>query len=256
MNRAPSRARLGKPITPPPSPMTDDSLEPRLPILHRKKADLAYEYLREQIINGNYAPGRRMTLADLSQELGLSNMPIREALLRLEQEGLLESEPHKGMRVVRLSLRDAQELFEIRCELEGLSAWRAARAGDADLAGDLEAINAEFAEAYRRQDFTAMGSANWMLHRRMLQAAGSTQLTRLLEEHWASSSRYRSGYRLIPGRARHTIAEHAEIIAAIGRGDAEAARAAAREHIRKAGLEMEAVVAHEAGRIEETEAGD
>jgi DNA-binding GntR family transcriptional regulator len=245
--------RLGEPPTQSASPMTDESFERPSPIQHRKKADLAYEYLREQIINGNYAPGRRMPLAELSQELGLSHMPVREALLRLEQEGLLESEPHKGMRVVRLSLRDAQELFEIRCELEGLSAWRAARSGDADLVADLEAINADFADAYQRQDFTAMGSANWMLHRRMLQAAGSVQLTRLLEDHWASSSRYRSGYRLIPGRARHTIAEHDGIIAAIRNGDPEEARAAAREHIRRAGLEMEAIVAHEAGRSEEGE---
>ncbi|MGV3650840.1 MAG: GntR family transcriptional regulator [Devosia sp.] len=231
--------------------MSEDIPDRPSPIQHRKKADLAYEYLREQIINGNYAPGRRMTLADLSQELGLSHMPVREALLRLEREGLLESEPHKGMRVVRLSLRDAQELFEIRRELEGLSAYRAALSGDAELPGDLEAINADFADALARSDFTAMGSANWMLHRRMLQAADSVQLTRLLEDHWASSSRYRSGYRLIPGRAQHTIAEHAEIIAAIRTGDAEGARAAAREHIRRAGLELEAIVLHEQSRKED-----
>ena len=212
------------------------------PILHRKKADLVYEYLREQIINGTYAPGRRMTLADLSGELGLSHMPVREALLKLEREGLLVSEPHKGMRVVALSLKDAQELFEIRCELEGLSAYRAASAGDADLADDLVAINADFADAYRRQDFTAMGSANWMLHRRILQAAASAQLTRVLEDHWASSQRYRSGYQLIPGRAHHTITEHEAIIDAIRKGDADAARLAARAHIRKAGADLALIV--------------
>lgn len=213
------------------------------PILHRKKADLVYEYLREQIINGTYPPGRRMTLADLSGELGLSHMPVREALLKLEREGLLISEPHKGMRVVTLSLTDAQELFEIRCELEGLSAYRAAISGDADLVEDLRAINADFAEAVNRQDFTAMGSANWLLHRRMLQAAGSAQLTRVLEDHWSATSRYRSGYQLIPGRATHTIVEHEAIIAAIARGDAEAARRAAREHIQKAGADLAIIVA-------------
>lgn len=214
------------------------------PILHRKKADLAYEYLREQIINGTYGPNRRMTLADLASELGLSNMPVREALLRLEREGLLVSEPHKGMRVASLSLQDAQELFEIRCELEGLSAFRATRSGDADLVEDLRAINADFAAAVERQDFTAMGSANWMLHRRMLQSAGSHQLTRILEDHWASSARYRSGYQLIPGRAQHTIAEHAAIIDAVASGDAEAARAAARAHIQTAGADLAVIVSN------------
>ncbi|MGO4835639.1 GntR family transcriptional regulator, partial [Rhizobiaceae sp. 2RAB30] len=212
-------------------------------ILHRKKADLVYEYLREQIVNGTYPPGRRMTLADLSAELGLSHMPVREALLRLEREGLLLSEPHKGMRVVPLSLQAAQELFEIRCELEGLSAFRAAKSCDADLVDDLVAINADFADAVKRQDFTAMGSANWMLHRRMLQAAGSAHLTRLLEDHWTSSARYRSGYQLIPGRAVHTIVEHDAIIDAIRRGDPEDARTAARSHIQKAGADLAIIVA-------------
>lgn len=226
--------------------MTDETLKPATsPILHRKKADLVYEYLREQIINGTYAPGRRMTLQDLSSELGLSHMPVREALLRLERENLLESEPHKGMRVVRPSLQAAQELFEVRCELEGLAAYRACLAQEADLAADLRAINADFAEAFAAQDFTAMGAANWTLHRRILQAAASTQLSRVLEDVWTSSSRYRLGYQLIPGRAQHTILEHDVMIAAIEGGDADAAREAAREHIRRAGAELALTVSDE-----------
>ncbi|PZQ48157.1 MAG: hypothetical protein DI556_15155 [Rhodovulum sulfidophilum] len=213
------------------------------PILHRRKADLVYEFLREQIINGTYAPGQRMTLAELSQELGLSNMPVREALLKLEREGLVESEPHKGMRVVGLSAQTARDLFEIRCELEGLAAWRAARSADTALADDLTEINAEFAEAYERQDFTAMGVANWALHRRILQATGSDQLSRMLEDVWTGSARYRLGYQLIPGRASLTIAEHAELIEALRRRDPEAAREAARAHIRRAGEDLATILA-------------
>ena len=222
--------------------MDDASGRSAHPILHRKKADLVYEYLREQIINGTYAPNQRMTLADLSGELGLSHMPVREALLRLGGEGLLVWGPHKGMRVVPLSLQDAQEIFEIRCELEGLSAYKAAQAEDADLVQDLRAINSDFADAYQRQDFTAMGSANWLLHRRILQSAGSAQLTRVLEDHWTASQRYRSGYQLIPGRAKLTIAEHQSIIDAIAAGDPERARSAARAHIQKAGDELAVIV--------------
>jgi DNA-binding GntR family transcriptional regulator len=215
------------------------------PILHRKKADLVYEYLREQIINGSYAPGQRMTLQDLSNELGLSHMPVREALLRLERENLLVSEPHKGMRVVRPSPRAAQELFEIRCELEGLAAFRASQAQEADLPADLRAINADFSEAFASQDFSAMGSANWTFHRRILQAAASEQLSRVLEDVWTSSARYRLGYQLIPGRAERTIIEHNAIILAIEGGDGTAARDAARAHIEKAGAELALTVSAE-----------
>lgn len=215
-----------------------DETAGKSPILHRRKTDLVYEYLREQIINGTYAPGQRMTLAELSAELDLSHMPVREALLKLEREGLLVSEPHKGMRVARPSLRDAQELFAIRCELEGLAAFLACTAEDADLVADLEAINTDFAAAYQAQDFTAMGAANWTFHRRILQAAGSAQLSRFLEDVWTGSARYRLGYQLIPGRALHTITEHQAIIEAIAAGRPDAAREAARAHIRIAGADL------------------
>jgi DNA-binding GntR family transcriptional regulator len=217
------------------------------PILHRKKADLAYDYLREQVVNGTFAPGRRMTLAELSSACGMSHMPVREAMLRLQRDGLLESEPHKGMRVVRLSLKDAVELFAIRTELEGLAAYSACAAGDSSLVPELDAINSRFIDALGVRDYTAMGAANWAFHERILRSAGNAQLDRMLADVWTSSMRYRLGYKLIPGRANCTITEHARIIAAIGSGDPQAARAAARAHIHRAGAELAVTMSQSQG---------
>lgn len=212
---------------------------PVLPILHRKKAELVYEHLREQIVNGTYAPGHRMMLAEVAAGLGLSQMPVREALLRLQQDGLLESEPHKGMRVSAVSLADAAELFEVRGELEGLAAARAAASGDPALVADLTAINVAFARALEKgPDYPAMGAANWAFHRRILNAAGNGQLARMLEDVWTRSLRYRLGYQRIPGRALRTIAEHEAIIAGLRSADPQAARHAAVAHIHQAGLEL------------------
>lgn len=217
-----------------------------LPIVHRKKAQLVYEHLREQIVNGTYPPGQRMMLAEVAAGLGLSQMPVREALLRLEQDGLLESEPHKGMRVSPVSLADAAELFEVRAELEGLATARAANAGDPALVVDLSAINASFARALENgPDYPAMGAANWAFHRRILAAAGNGQLTRMLEDIWTRSLRYRLGYQRIPGRARRTIAEHDAIIAGLRNGDAKTARHAAVAHIHKAGRELAETIRRE-----------
>jgi DNA-binding GntR family transcriptional regulator len=217
-----------------------------LPIVHRKKAELVYEHLREQIVNGTYPPGHRMLLAEVSASLGLSQMPVREALLRLEQDGLLESEPHKSMRVSAVSLADAADLFEVRCELEGLAAARAAAAGDPTLVRDLTTLNAAFARALAQgPDYPAMGAANWAFHRRILETAGNGQLARMLEDVWTRSLRYRLGYQRIPGRARRTIAEHEAIIEGLGRADAGAAREAARAHIRQAGHELARTIARE-----------
>lgn len=219
------------------------------PMIPRKKADYAYDQLRESILDGRYPPGRRMMLAELSGELGLSHMPIREALLRLESEGLLISEPHKGMRVSELSIDDVADLFEVRSALEGLAVHKAGLSGDVTLAADLTAINDSFADAYRNGDFTAMGTANSLFHKRILQAAGNAQLTRLLNDIWLSSASHRMGYRLIEGHAEQAIAEHREIIAALARADADGARAVLQRHIERGGASLTAV-------LERKEAGE
>ena len=212
------------------------------PSVHRKKPDIAYDYLREQIVNGSFAPGQRVTLAEMTAACAMSQMPVREAMLRLQREGLLENEPHKGMRVVELSLRDARELFAIRTELEGLAAYDACEAKDPCLVADLQAINCRFIEARAVTDLTNRGSAKWAFHQRIRQASGNAQLGRMLHDLWAGSERYRMGYKLIPGRAHCTIDEHARIIAAMSIGDPEQARAAARAHIRRAWTDLATVL--------------
>ena len=213
------------------------------PFQHRRKADLVHDFLREQIVNGAFAPGQRLTLAELSQQCGMSHMPVREALVRLQREGLIDGEPHKGMRVAQLSLKDARELFAIRTELEGLAAGAACASGDTALVADLERFNDAFSAAFTASDYSAMGTANRSFHRRILQSAGSAQLNRVLEDIWTASLRYRLGYKLIPGRAQCTIEEHARLIAAIRAGDPALARAAARDHVDRAGSELAAVLA-------------
>lgn len=221
----------------------------RAPILHRKKADYAYEQLRENILDGRYPPGQRMILAELSMELGLSHMPIREALLRLESEGLLVSEPHKGMRVTELSVEDARQLFEVRSTLEGLAVFKAAKADDPDLVADLTAINDSFEEACRTEDFGAMGAANSLFHQRILQAADNQQLSRLLNDIWLNSSSYRMGYRLISGHAEETIEEHRQVIQALRNRNPIAARAILQHHIERGGDSLVAMLADKQARV-------
>ena len=219
---------------------TPTSAAPAIPLRHQKKAELAYEHLREKIVNGAFSPGQRLTLADLSEQCNMSHMPVREALVRLQREGLIEGEPHKGMRVAGLSLKNARELFAIRTELEGLPALQACAAGDPTLATDLDSINREFARAFAARDYSTMGASNRAFHRRILRSAANSQLERLLEDLWIASLRYRMGYQLIPGRAKGTIAEHKRMVAAIRTGDPEKARAAARLHIERAAADLDA----------------
>lgn len=216
-------------------------------LVHRTKSDLAHAFIRERICTGELEPGARLTLAMLAELTGLSQMPIREATLRLEAEGLIVATPHKDMRVAPLLRRDARELFQIREALEGLSASLAcARMGPA-LADGLETANAAFARAHRKADHSAMGDANWRFHRLILDAADNAQLSALLDGVWAKCVRFRLGYRLIPGRAAATIAEHDQIIAAFRATDAEAASMATTAHVSRASAELLALLAADEG---------
>ncbi len=120
---------------------------------YRTKAELVYAQLREQILSGGLAPGQRITLAGLAKQLQVSVMPIREAIARLEQEGLITLAPHKDTHVTDLSVRDVTQLFDIRGALEALAARLAAQNDAASCAERLVEAERRMRAAYERRDF-------------------------------------------------------------------------------------------------------
>lgn len=210
--------------------------------VHRTKGEMAYLYLREQILSGAFRPGQRLTLAALSKMLKTSQMPVRDALLRLEQEGLVRITPHTDIHVVKLEPRDALELFQIRSALEGLAARLACQADHVACARELKIANAGFAAAHKIDDLAAMAAANWTFHRAILRVADNAHLTHHIEDIWDRCFRFRLGYKLIPGRARSTIGEHDAIAEAMARGDVAACASAAVGHVEKAGRDLLAIL--------------
>ncbi len=211
---------------------------PKLPE-HRTKSELVYEYLREQILSGNFEPGRRLTLQALAQELQTSHMPVREAAQRLAKDGLIQIAPHRDMRVTPVSARDAHEIFRIRAALEALAARTACERGGAEAAPALAQANAAFDSARRAGDLARMAEANWRFQRLILAAADNHHLAAMLEEIWGKCQRFRLGYKLIPGRAEATVREHARIVAAMRRADPAAAETAIFHHVDLARIDLE-----------------
>src|ERR687889_1899121 len=113
----------------------------------RTKADLVHEELRARLLRGDLQPGGRVRIAALARELGVSQIPVREGVKRLEAEGLLAFETHKGAVVPHLSPSDIEETFAIRAELEGLAARRAAATIDAARLDELRSLLDDMAEA-------------------------------------------------------------------------------------------------------------
>jgi DNA-binding GntR family transcriptional regulator len=172
-------------------------------------------------------------------------MPIREAVRRLDHEGLVEITPHTGMRVSALSMKEVIEIFAIRSMLEGLAASMAAAKAPAGFADELCAMNEEHQTAVRNGNLAAIADANWRFHRAILKAADAENLARLLRELWDRSYRFRIGFKLIPGRAEASVLEHAEICRAIRERDSVAAERFARAHIDRAGADLRKTMEHE-----------
>jgi len=123
-----------------------------------------YEDLRKAIVSGELLPGERLLEEDLSARFGLGRAAVRMALVRLEHDGLVQRERHRGARVRRVSESEAVEILEARAALEGLAARHAALNADDAAVGTLRAIVAEMRELRERGDLLGVSNANARLH--------------------------------------------------------------------------------------------
>ena len=190
-----------------------------------------YEDLRQAIVDGELLPGERLLEEELSARLGLGRAAVRMALVRLEHDGLVERERHRGARVRRVSENEAVEILEARSALEGLAARHAATAADDATIEGLREIVAEMRQLREAGDLIGLSNMNARLHAGILEASGHETAKRL--SRTLSSQIVRFQYRtvLLPGRPDHSFAEHAAIVEAIAARDPDAAEAAMQRHL-------------------------
>ena len=190
-----------------------------------------YEELRRAIVSGELLPGERLLEEDLSGRLGLGRAAIRMALVRLEHDGLVQRERHRGARVRRVSESEAVEILEARAALEGLAARHAAINAAASEVDALRAIVVEMRDLRERGDLLGVSNANARLHGKILDLSRHDTARRL--SRTLSSQLVRFQYRtvLLPGRPERSYAEHSRIVEAIAVHDPDAAEDAMRSHL-------------------------
>lgn len=196
--------------------MSSSTLEPleRIPT-----ATLVSEAVRARIIDGTFPPGRQLTEAQLAEQLRVSRGPVREAFQRLIQEGLLVSEPHRGVFVVVLDDRDLDDLRIARRAVEREAARQILRSANIAAVRHLASLVAEMADAARDRDWAAVADADLRFHEALVAAADSRRLDRmyrtlLVETRLAMSSlerQYRS--------PRSVVAEHRALVKALRAGN-------------------------------------
>ena len=187
--------------------------------------------LRDEILSGRLPFGARLKLRELADRFGVSNMPIRDALVKLGAEGLVELQPNRGASVRRIDQQFVENLFDIRMALEELLVRRCiARSSDTELA-TLAPLAARHAKAVRQGDVTQVLAANSQFHQRITALARNTDARQILEQGLALIYALRRQVGYAEGRLQQTVNEHAALVAAIEKRDVQAAAAIARQHV-------------------------
>lgn len=189
-----------------------------------------YLHLRDAILGGEYLPGERLGEVELGLRLGVSRTPIREALMRLTQDGLIETEANKGVRVRQLSLQEIAETYVVREELDGLAAALAAQHHDQSDAAALRLALAQLGSA-PLGDYHEQTLLDLAFHRCIAYSAHNAVLFSLCRDLEVRVSLIKHQTRSFNAYPR-THDQHAALLEAILSRHAEAARAAARQHVR------------------------
>jgi DNA-binding GntR family transcriptional regulator len=195
-----------------------------------------FELLRRRIVSGQIPGGRRLVQGALAAEMGVSRLPVRDALKRLEAEGLIEGDEFGRYVVTPFTLDDAAEVYAIRRRLEPLAAALAARrASEAELGG-IRALFEEMEGLVREGAAEVYVDRNARFHAAIYEASGARRLVRMIGMLWSGIPP------LTPlglsGRMRNSHDEHRAIVERLLARDADGAAAAMEEHIRNAGEEL------------------
>ncbi len=171
--------------------------------------------LQADILDGRLAPGQRISAAAVSRELGVSHIPVREALRRLEAGALVESTHHQGAAVSRISLDELHQIYDLRRLIEGATVRSAAALYTED---DLEAI-LQAGERLMATDPTDPSTSFWeahrALHRAILAPALNPTLSRVLGALWQSAERYAHLRTLVFGSPARAVGDHPRLIAVV-----------------------------------------
>ncbi len=210
-------------------------------IVRLPTALLIADQLREAIVSGDLAQGVQVGEAQLAARFGVSRGPLREAMQRLVQEGLLRSVPHRGLFVIELSQADIADIYAARLAVEsGALAAIMAQADPGAVARRLDKVVRRMTAAAARGDLAGLGRADLAFHEQLVEASGSPRLQRMAKTLMIETrmclgtltDKYRSPAELAN--------EHARLVEAIGAGDAARAHALLEDHMQDAVVRLSA----------------
>jgi DNA-binding GntR family transcriptional regulator len=201
----------------------------------------AYRALKEAIRDNVFAPGDQGSEQEIALRLGMSRTPVHEALIRLQEEGLVRVVPKRGVIVLALSPDDMREVYDVIIALESMAAELIAAMAEPErhrIAAELHAINADMKTALQRDERDAWARADDQFHRALIDRCGNTRLARLANTIMDQSHRARMMTLRLRAKMTKSVKEHQAIVAAIRNGEAAVAGERAKAHRQRARNEL------------------
>lgn len=226
-----------------------------VPIQRQTIASMTVEALRERILRGDYPEGEPLRQDALADELGVSRIPVREALRQLEAEGLVTFSPHRGAVVSSLSLDEIDELFELRAEIECDLLRRAIPKMTAEQLERATDVLDEFEDALAATEATRWGPLNWHFHAALYAPANRKFTMGVLQKLHQQSDRYFRMEVLLAHGGDRANEEHRGIASAVEKKDVKLAAQLMRSHILGAGRSLVELLQEQRGEKDRAAAG-
>jgi DNA-binding GntR family transcriptional regulator len=199
--------------------------------------DLIADTLREEILRGDLAPGQPLRQEELALRFGVSRLPVRDALLRLEAQGLVNVYPNRGAFVISLSADEVREIYEMRILLEGDILERAVPRMTADHWRRIDAAHAESARSANGPDWV---EGDWRFHHALYEPADRPRQLATIDQLRGTVARYWTVRSALPSRSTEWLADHDAIVEACRARSSVAARRRLADHLQRV---MELVLA-------------
>lgn len=222
------------------SKMTEDltlNMDAYLPL-----RDVVFNTLREAILKGELQPGERLMELQLASKLGVSRTPIREAIRMLEQEGLAVTMPRKGAEVARMTLKDMEDVLEVREALDELAARIACAKINDEQLENLKSIRDEFKKSLDSGDVKKIAEEDVRFHDAIYEATDNAKLIALTNNIREQMYRYRVEYLKDQNNYPILIAEHDAIVNALEQRDKEMVTAEMHTHVVNQAVAVKAVI--------------
>lgn len=198
--------------------------------IYETKANYVFDYLKEQITKGKYQQGESIVISRVADELEMSTIPVREALKRLESEGLVELTPHKGAQVTTFNSKKINDVLEVRAVLEGYAARAACDRIDDSTFRKLTDMNEEMRNYANKGMDEKFSTLNKEFHRILYNATKNSTLFDAIFNLWDGGNWSKSLFAYFPEKMMESVTEHDEILSAIKNNSPELAEKITREH--------------------------